>query len=367
MTTVTILNGRGRGGMLIKNQTFTLLKGMQITAKGDKHITVDGTKLYGCPSARIKVRSTNDFVINGALPEIIKSPVGRRNSASEKTLQAVSLIEDDSVVEVESTESDAEIVNRINKRFGILDKLTMGARRGDIRSLFVTGAPGVGKTFGVEKTLAEAGMIEQFAGEGRKYEIVSGAMTAIGLYMTLYKHKDANSVLVLDDCDMVFTDEAALNLLKAALDTSKIRKIYWNVDSKSLRKMDIPNDFEFEGSVIFISNINFRKVRDGKMRSHLSALMSRSHFLDLTVHTFREKLLRIEDLVANKGMLAQFNLKARTEKAIMEFLRSNAEAFNELSLRSIIKLAGLAKTCDEVTEDWEEIARESLMGNPLAY
>ena len=95
--------------------------------------------------------------------------------------------------------------------------------------------------------------------------------------------------------------------------------------------------------------------------------MSRSHFLDLTVHTFREKLLRIEDLVANKGMLAQFNLKARTEKAIMEFLRSNAEAFNELSLRSIIKLAGLAKTCDEVTEDWEEIARESLMGNPLAY
>ena len=367
MATVTILKGYGRGGKLIKNQTFTLLKGMQITAKGSKHITVDGTKLYGCPSARIKVKSTADFVVNGALPEVIKSPLARRMSAAEKSLQAVSLIEDETIPDVESTETDEEILLRISKRFGILDKLTMGARRGDIRSLFVTGAPGVGKTFGVEKTLAEGGMIEKFASEAQKYEIVSGAMTAIGLYMTLYKHSAKDSVLVLDDCDMVFSDEAALNLLKAALDTSKVRKIYWNVDSKSLRKMDIPNDFEFEGSVIFISNINFRKVRDGKMRSHLAALQSRSHFLDLTVHTYREKMLRIEDLVANKGMLDSFDLKTKTKNAIMDFLRANAKEFNELSLRSIIKLAGLAKTCAEVTEEWEEIARASLMGNAMGY
>ena len=276
------------------------------------------------------------------------------------------MIEDNSIPDEETTETDEEIIERISKRFNVLNKLTLGAKRGDIRALFVTGAPGVGKTFGVEQTLGEAGMIEKFAGSPKRYEIVSGAMTPIGLYMKLYEFSSEDSVLVLDDCDMVFTDDTALNILKAALDTSKVRKIYWNVASHMLRKEDIPNDFEFKGSVIFISNINFRKVR-GSRRDHLAALMSRAHFLDLTVHTFREKMLRIEDLVKNKGMLEQFNLSETASSELMDFLRKNAENFNELSLRTVIKLAGLVKTCDEVKSEWEEIAQMSLCGNPLHY
>jgi hypothetical protein len=243
----------------------------------------------------------------------------------------------------------------------------MGVRRGHITSLFVTGAPGVGKTYGVEATLNEAGFLAALEDNPKRFEVVSGAMTPIGLYMKLYEYSGPNDVLVLDDCDMVFADETALNILKAALDTSKVRKIYWNVASNVLNKNEVPNDFVFEGCVIFISNINFRKVRSQRLRGHLSALMSRSHFLDLTVHTFREKMLRIEDLVTNHDMLDQFGLKKSTCNAMMGFLRENAKEFNELSLRSVIKLAGLAKTCDEITEEWEEIARESLMGNPLSY
>jgi hypothetical protein len=367
MATVTIIKGMSRGKS-IRNQTFTLLKGLHTTAAGKNVITVDGTALYGRPSANIIVKSAKDFTIAGEVPAVIgkTSNVARRNAAASKTMETVAQFEED-IPDVESTETDEEVLARISRRFEILNMLTLGARRGDIRAMFVTGAPGVGKTFGVEHTLAEAGMIEQFEGSTKHFEIISGAMTSLGLYMKLYEHSDENHVLVIDDCDSVFADEISLNLLKAALDTSEKRKIYWNVDSKVLDKANVPNDFEFKGSIIFISNLNFRKIRGERMRGHLVALMSRSHFLDLTVHTFREKMLRIEDLVANKGMLDKFDLSAQCAKDIMIFLRENAKAFNELSLRTVIKLAGLAKTFSEVKSDWQEVARMSLCGNAIGY
>jgi hypothetical protein len=230
--------------------------------------------------------------------------------------------------------------------------------------MFVVGAPGVGKTFGVEKTLKNSSIFDVLAQNPVKYEIISGAMTPVGLYCKLYEFSGPNRVLVLDDCDSVFNDELALNLLKAALDTSKKRMIHWNVDSITLRKDDIPNSFEFSGSIIFISNLNFTKVRSEKMRAHLRALMSRSHFLDLTVHTEREKMLRIEDLVMNNNMLGQFGLEPEMNEAIMQFIRDNAEEFNELSLRTVIKLAGLAKTFGDDNE-WMEVSKLTMCGNRI--
>lgn len=367
MATVTIHRGKSRG-QAIKNQTFTLLADLHVTAAGKKVITVDGTSLYGRAKANIIVKSEADFTINGAFTPVKKSPVARREKAARLTTEVISALEDDSIPDVETDETDEEIIARIGKRFSVLNKLTLGARRGDVRALFVTGAPGVGKTYGVEATLAEAGMIEQFENSPKSYEIVSGAMRPTALYMKMYEHSAADHVLVLDDCDSVFTDEDSLNLLKAALDTSEKRKIYWNAESRILGKNDIPNDFEFNGSIIFISNINFRKVRGERMRGHLAALMSRSLFLDLTIHTFREKMLRIEDLVHNKGMLEKFNLSANEKKNLMAFLHKNAKAFNELSLRTVIKIAAIINTMrGDVESTWEEVAEMSLMGNAMSY
>lgn len=368
MATVTIHKGMSRG-KAIKNQTFTLIEDVKVGGRsGEKFLTVDGTALYGRPKARIKVKSAKDYTINGTFTAPVKTSYSaRKAAAANKTLETVSQFEDDSIPDVESEESDEEVLARISRRFDVLDKLTLGARRGDIRAMFVTGAPGVGKTFGVEKTLSEAGMIEQWESSAPKYEVVSGAMTPLGLYMKLFEHCEEDHVLVIDDCDSVFADETSLNLLKAALDTSEKRMIYWNVDSKVLGKNDIPNQFEFKGSVIFISNLNFRKIRGERMRGHLVALMSRSHFLDLTVHTFREKMLRIVDLVDNKGMLEKFTLSKQCKKEVMEFLKENAKSFNELSLRTVIKLAGLAKAFNEDKAEWQDVARMSLMGNALSY
>ena len=97
----------------------------------------------------------------------------------------------------------------------------------------------------------------------------------------LYENRD--KLVIFDDCDSVFADELALNILKAALDSGKTRKICWNSDSRLLREEGIPNTFNFNGSAIFITNLKFDNVRSTKIKDHLEALMSRCHYIDLEI------------------------------------------------------------------------------------
>ena len=187
---------------------------------------------------------------------------------------------------------------------------------GVVRGMVVTGPPGVGKSFGVEKVLEKNSLFDKLAGKKLRFGIEKGAASAIGLYKLLYNYADKGNVLVLDDCDTVLYDETSLNLLKAALDSSKKRRLSWNTDSALLRREGIPDSFEFKGSVIFITNLRFDKVR-GKIKDHLDAIMSRCHYLDLTMDTAREKLLRVKQIVAD-GMLEDYNLNKAEQNEIVD-------------------------------------------------
>jgi predicted AAA+ superfamily ATPase len=124
-----------------------------------------------------------------------------------------------------SHETDEEILDRLRARFEILDDMTRAVKRGDVRAMIVTGPPGVGKSYGVEKVLSKHDVFANVAQDEKlkKYEVVKGAMSAIGLYSKLYEYSDRKSILVFDDCDSVLLDDLSLNILKAALDTSKKR------------------------------------------------------------------------------------------------------------------------------------------------
>ena len=100
--------------------------------------------------------------------------------------------------------------------------------------------PGVGKSFGVEEELNKSSLFGDMTGARRKYEVLKGAMTALGLYAKLYEYSDKGNVLVFDDCDSVLMDDLALNIPKAALDSGKKRMIYWNAESNKLRSEGIP-------------------------------------------------------------------------------------------------------------------------------
>ena len=209
----------------IKNKVYPLIKGLCHGANG-KFVTVnsDGNKI------RVKVAGRQDV-------EKVSETLYNRQQVNEQELIAEKPRVD-----------DATRIKEIGERFEILDDMTKALVRGDIRSLIVTGPPGVGKSYGVEEQLNKGSLFGDMAGQKRRFEVVKGAMTALGLYAKLYQYSAKGDVVVFDDCDSVLLDDLSLNLLKAALDSGKKRMIYWNAESNKLRAEGIPDSFEFKGS-----------------------------------------------------------------------------------------------------------------------
>ena len=261
-----------------------------------------------------------------------------------------------------SNETDEQIMERLAGRFEILEDMTRACKKGDVRAMIVTGPPGVGKSFGVEKVLSKHDVFADVANDTKlkKYEVVKGAMSAIGLYKKLYEFSDRKCILVFDDCDSVLLDDLSLNILKAALDSSKKRTIHWNTDSRSLSQEGVPNSFEFQGGAIFITDIKFDHVRSKKLKDHLEAIESRCHYLDLTIDTEREKLLRIKQVVEHHGMLDDYKLTEKAKAEVVEFVSSNAKRMRELSLRMVLKVADIAQS---MPAKWQQVAEVTCMRN----
>lgn len=254
-----------------------------------------------------------------------------------------------------STETDEEIIDRLRVRFDQLESMTAAVKSGAIRAMIVSGPPGVGKSHGVERVLNRHRLLNDLGGT-KKYEVVKGAISALGLYIKLWNYSAADCVLVFDDCDSVFSDELSLNILKAALDSKSHRKIHWNTDSLKLRAEGIPDQFEFKGSAIFITNLKFDRAR-GKLKDHLAALESRCHYMDLTINSDREKMLRIQQIVSD-GMLSDRGFDQATVDSIVEFVDLNRSRLRELSLRTVVKIADLVQA---FPNNWRDFAENTVM------
>jgi len=243
---------------------------------------------------------------------------------------------------------DAEVLKDLVMRFGMLDKLTRGCITNDIRSMIVVGAPGVGKTFTVESILENTPDL--------KYEIVKGGLSAVELYKMGYRNRRPGSVVIIDDADSIFSDEEGLSILKAMCDSSSCRRVSWLKDSSTLREDDVPQTYDFQGSFIFISNIDFQRYIDtggNKYVVHFEALMSRSLYLDLRVHDRQAISLWVEHVATHGKMFAKENVSEAVGRDILAFLKKNRDDLREYSLRTAVKLCGLAKS----HHDWKDMAQ----------
>ena len=170
-----------------------------------------------------------------------------------------------------------------------------------------------------------------------------------------------NNILVFDDCDSVLFDEVCLNMLKATLDSGKKRTITWKSESQALRREGIPDRFEFKGGCIFITNVDFENVRSKKIKDHLAALMSRCHYLDLTMNSKRDKFLRINQIVED-GMLDEYKFGKDGDKEVIDFMTENQNILREISLRMVLKIADLRKMD---SENWKSLAKTTCMSGAI--
>ena len=327
--TIYVMEGLYRNRR-IENTTFPLVKGYQpYPHKPGGFVTVhiDDMAKYQAPADKIRISVESESMLRDKAPE------------------------------ERAPESDEEVIERMRKRFAILDDMTKATKRGDVRAMIVSGPPGVGKSYGVETVLDRYGTVSTLGNTAPKYEVCKGAMSPIGLYCKLYKLAAKDNVIVFDDCDSILLDDLSLNILKAALDSKKTRRICWNTDSHMLRREGVPDTFEFAGSVIFITNIKFDNVRSKKLRDHLEALESRCHYIDLTIDTLREKLLRIQQIVKD-GMLNSYALPQDTQAEVVQYIWDNKRRLREISLRTVLKIADLAKAFPDT---WKDMASSTVL------
>ena len=326
---------------------FELVEGFKTGAQGG-YVTVAGGSVQpsnaGIPdrAIRIKCEGTGSYLMiaEGA-------PAAKVDRPGVKSLEQIK-VSDASVAH----ESDEEIVERLRSRFQVLQDMTQAVKAGTVRAMIVTGPPGVGKSFGVEEVLSRQDLFNALGNKKPKYEIVKGAMSAIGLYSKLYEFSERGNVVVFDDCDSVLLDDLSLNILKAALDSSKKRTISWNTDSRMLRQEGVPDRFEFRAGAIFITNIKFENVRSKKLQDHLAALESRCHYIDLQMDTDREKVLRIRQITED-GMLETYDFENDEKTEIVDYIIENRAKMRELSLRTVLKVADLRKS---FPMSWKQMA-----------
>lgn len=205
--------------------------------------------------------------------------------------------------------------------FNNLERLTKMVGRGIQPSLVITGGAGLGKTYLVKKTLTDMGLEE-----AKQFVHFKGRATAAGLFVTLYENSD--KIIVLDDCDSVFKDMDAVNMLKAALDSYDTRKLSY-ISTKPLKDAygdPVPRHFEFTGKIIFISNISQSKLDE--------AIKSRSFVSDISMNT-KQMFQRIDDL---KHQI-ETKIPNEVKDKALEIMKGLEKKYDgvEINLRSFIK------------------------------
>lgn len=265
----------------------------------------------------------------------------------------VSVPEDENPAVAQNEITLQDKVKILDETLDDLYEITRRLAAGAFNSLMVSGRAGTGKTFSVTKALKDEGLVED-----DDFIVVSGAVSVIMMYKKLFQYR--NQVLVFDDCDAVFRDETGRNVLKAALDTKKVRRIsYLKKTGLVFDPKDFENDpqgefnaiesglipayFDFGGRVVFISNLPKDKADpDGAIRS-------RSILIDVNPDdsTLME---RIKILLP---YLEPIDMPLKDKEAIYEFMKKA----KDVSMRTFVKAAGFKQAG---LPNWERMAQRYL-------
>ena len=314
---------------LMYNNSIVIMK---MSEKMNVSVSLDSAsgKFVGSLNGKVVVRSVGRAYVERRLEEMAGSKINFQ--AADKAAAKKS--------------ADREAKFGINARFGFVEKLVSMVAAGVQPSAVITGEGGLGKTFTVTKTLDAAGFkdisdlaefqVGSTIRKSKSFTMVKGYSTAKGLYRTLFENN--HSIVVFDDCDAVLKDPVALNLLKGALDSYGKRIISWNADMKD---DDLPRSFNFEGRIIFISNMDQDKIDQ--------AIRSRSMMIDLSM-TLDQKIDRMEYIANTAEFLPEYDAKIKTDAlALIRELKDDAK---EISLRTLIAVSKIRAS----NKDWKDLA-----------
>lgn len=266
----------------------------------------------------------------------------------------------------EDKRGDAEIISQVTERFVGLELFAEDIAKGQMRSLIVSGAPGIGKTYSLLKKM------EQLTENGGVvFHRTAGYVSTIEMYRLLFEYRHAGNVIMFDDTDNVFYDDNSLNILKAALDSIPQRVISYrtkstvevteddDLDDWDVDEQGLPSEFEFNGTCIFVTNVDFYAYLNGpktRVSPHVEALLNRTQYLDMCLHNSRAVALWIQHMVKGQKMLQspEHNLTEAQSDAVLSFIVNHYPQIHRPSLRTAVGIADLVRNHPD---RWESLAR----------
>lgn len=281
---------------------------------------VDWSAKYDMPTVRIGDRE---------MPRKVLSIV----SGGATSEAAVSVITDVAVAAPEIVET--ETIVPINTRFAYLSMMVGMVATATPTSLIITGSGGLGKTFTVLDKLTEQGLEED-----EDYVLIKGYTTPKSMYRTMHDNRD--KIIVFDDCDSVLTNETAVNLLKAALESMPTRRVAWMTERGGGESEDsLPSSFDFIGKVIFISNKRLNQIPQ--------ALLSRALYVDVTM-TAPEKIERMRNIAPN--VRPELPLSDKLE--VIDMLDTLKTRTKDLNIRTMLKCLDIRQSAP--ADQWKAVA-----------
>lgn len=348
--------------MTNSNMTLADLRSIALAAGYD--LDAHGTKLafgrlLGCNPQAVQV-AVREGVVSKALANAalnfaasLKDGSFTMPTSAPRAIDATLLPADP-----EDDMSDEELTSQINKRFEAMRRFVRHAMAGKFPSVVITGPGGIGKTYPVEA------MLRDHEDAGHVVRTVSGAISAVGLVEALFECRAKGSVLLLDDADGALANPDFVNVLKAATDSKSRRQISWLKQNKALAEAGVETTFEFEGSVIIISNVNMKDKAEKS--GHIDAILSRAMHIDLGVNSKRALALRVAHMIEVEEMFAQMfamagcaDLHEQAKGEIGSFIKQNRDSFRSLTLREAAKIARMY-LAEEGGFEWSEMALLSI-------
>lgn len=302
-------------------------------------------------------------------PVLRPGRVERQQSEDEVELDTYDINAADDDEDKENLESEEEIRERIMMRYKTMKRLAPKVLDNRLNSLIVSGPPGVSKSHSVMEAVIASGRLRHdgmtdvggggpMVVDGMRtngwYDWISGSCSETGLYRALW-YQRKGGVVIFDDCDGIFREEDSINMLKIATDTTKERLLSWRKQSNWLDDYGIDRTFDFKGSIIFLTNVDFEKMikAESKMTVHYKAFIDRAAYLCMTIRTARDFMIVLNEIAGGKnGFLhdAPYNLNDKEIKKLFDFISERQRDWYNLSLRLVGQLATQMK---DDPEHWQ--------------
>lgn len=216
--------------------------------------------------------------------------------------------------------------------------------------LMLDAAGGLGKTHNVLDVLETELEADQFVHQ-------KGFTTPIELYKTLYKARENDMVLFLDDVSGITSNTKAIDMLKSATDTEGVENWVEYRTSKAIDHPTVPggelsNTFCFRGNIIMSFN-------ETPSNHHFNALKDRGTFYQLQF-SYDERVEIIKQ-IAEKPTFSE--LSVSEQRATARWLETATNPSYEVSIRTFEEVCNMrafsqqsSGASSQASPDWEKMA-----------